>query len=446
MIELLVERTWDRVRDDLVAEIGEKTYEVWFSRARVMSLRRGVLLIGVPNDFIRTWIAERYGSLLSRLASDVLGASVRVELVVDPELLAALKSQAAEEEAEETGDPGEVKSLESFVVTPGSELAMRALMHVAGRRKPDLNPLVVHGPEGCGKSHLAGGLALACRPLKSYRVSGAEFARRFSWHLKTRKLDELRERVLSSSVLIVEDLHELASKDATQRELSGVIQAFTGKGGQVVIFSRVHPHDVPELAPGLQSILMSGMLVGIEPPAEDEKIAILERVLAFARRRVPRPVIELIARKVGGSVKRLDREIRKIYAFAALTGDPVTEEWLDRHGPELAGPTDPDLKRFESILAAVIDRFKVDRDALLSKRKTKSLSRPRGLVVVMLRDIAGLTFKSIGRLLGERSHTSVYLMHQRFAPVVAADAELAKFVRDVGRRMSSVPRSEHATA
>src|SRR5687767_12217737 len=109
MIELLVERTWDRVKGELVAEIGDKTYEVWFSRARVLSLRRGVLLIGVPNDFIRTWIAERYGSLLSRLASDALGASVRVELVVDPELIAALKTQAAEDEAEETGDPGEVK-------------------------------------------------------------------------------------------------------------------------------------------------------------------------------------------------------------------------------------------------------------------------------------------------------------------------------------------------
>lgn len=439
MIDLLVEKTWDRLKEDLLAEIGEKTYEVWFSRARVLSLRRGVLLIGVPNDFIRAWISERYGALLSRLASDSLGASVRAELVVDPELVAALKSQAAEDEAEESSEVSELKSLESFLVTPGSELAMRALLHVAGGKKPDLNPLVIHGPEGCGKSHLAGGFVLACRPAKTYRVSGGEFARRFSWHLKTRKLEELRERILSTSVLVIDDLHELASKEATQRELCGLVQAFTGKGGQVVIFSRVHPRDAEEITPGLQSVLLSGMLTAIEPPSDDEKIAILERVLQFAKRRVPRPVIELIARRVTGSVKRLDREIRKIYAFAALTGDPVTAEWLDRHGPELAGPTDPELKRFESILAAVLDRFKVERDALLSKRKTKSLSRPRGLVVVMLRDIAGLTFKTIGRLLGERSHTSVYLMHQRFAPIVAADPELSKFVRDVGRRMSAAP-------
>jgi chromosomal replication initiator protein len=438
MTELLVERTWDRVKDELLAEIGEKTYDVWFSRARVLSLRRGVLLIGVPNDFIRTWIVERYGGLLSRLASDTLGAAVRVELVVDPELLAALRTQAAEDEAEETGDPGEVKSLDSFLVTPGSELAMRALRHVAARKKPDLNPLVVHGGEGAGKTHLAGGLAMACRPAKSYRVAGSEFARRFSWHLKTRKIDELRERILAADMLILDDLQELASKDATQRELSSLIQGLIAKGGQVVVFSRVHPQDAIEIAPGLQSILMSGMLAPIDPPTEEDKIAILERVLAFAKRRVPRPVIELIARKIGGNVKRLDREVRKIYAFAALTGEPVTAEWLERHGRELAGPTDPELKRFESILSAVMDRFKVEREPLLSKRKTKSLSRPRGLVVVMLRDIAGLTFKSIGRLLGERSHTSVYLMHQRFAPVVAQDPELSKFVRDVGRRLTSV--------
>lgn len=438
MTELLVERTWDRIKDDLIAEIGDKTYEVWFGRARVLALRRGVFSIGIPNDFIRTWIAERYGALLSHLASDALGSPVRVELIVDPALIAVMKSQAAEEEAEETGEAVEAKTLDAYLVTSGSELAMSALRHVASGGKPDLNPLVVFGPEGTGKTHLAGGFSLACRPRKAYRVSGAEFARRFSWHLKTRKLDELRDRVLSSSVLVLDDLQELAHKEATQREVSSLAQALMAKGGHVVIFSRQHPHEVEAIGPGLQSVLMSGMIAQIEPASDVDRIAILERVLAFAKRRVPRKVIELIAERLGGNVKRLDREIRKIYAFAALTGEPVTAEWLDIHGPELAGPTNPELKRFEAILGAVIDKYRVDREALLSKRKTKSLSRPRALVAVMLRDLAGLTFKSIGRLLGERSHTSVYLMHQRFAPVFNADPDLSKFIRDVGRRLTSI--------
>jgi chromosomal replication initiator protein len=439
MTELLVERTWDRVREELLGEVGEKTFAVWFSHARVVSLRRGVLLVGVPNDFIRSWIAERYGPLLARLASDALGSPVRVEVAVDPQLLDRMKTEAAEEEAAETGDLAEVKSLEAFFVTPGSELATSALRHVAARKKPDLNPLVVFGPEGCGKTHLAGGLLIACRKLRAYQVTGAEFARRFSWHLKTRKLDQLRDKILGSDVFILDDLQDLCGKEATQRELSGLLQGVIGKGGQVVAFSREHPQDSADLAPGLQSILMSGMLAGIEPPSGEERIAILERVLQFAKRRIPRSVIELIAKRIGGSVKRLDREIRKIYAFAALTGEPVTEEWLDRHGPELAGPSDPALKRFESIVGAVTEHFQVDRDALLSKRKTKSLSRPRGLVVVMLRDLGGMTFKSIGRLLGERSHTSVYLMHQKFAPVIASDRDLSRFMRDVGRRLSAAP-------
>jgi chromosomal replication initiator protein len=435
--EILVARTWDRVKDELLAEIGEKTYEVWFGRARVLSLKRGVLLIGVPNDFIRTWISERYGALLARLTSDALGSPLRVEVIVDPALLAGLRTQAAEEEAEERAAPGDFKSLDSFVVTQGSELAMKALRHVAERKKPDLNPLVIFGGEGLGKSHMAGGLLVACRRSACRLFNGDQFAREFSWHLKTRKLDQLRERVMGSELFVLDDLQALASKDATQRELSGLIQALIGRGSQVVVFSRIHPHDSEDLSPGLQSVLMSGMLVPIEPPTEEEKVVILERVLQFAKRRIPKTVIELVTRRLGGSVKRLDREIRKVYAFAALTGEPVTAEWLDEHGPELAGPSDPDTKRFESILSAVIARFQIDREALLSKRKTKSLSCPRGLVVVMLRDIANLTFKAIGHLLGERSHTSVYLMHQKFAPIIASDPELARFVRDVGRRLSS---------
>jgi chromosomal replication initiator protein len=439
MTELLVERTWDRVREELLAEIGEKTFELWFASTRVVSLRRGVLMVGAPNEFIRAWIAERYGPLLARLASDALGSPVAVDLVVDPKVVTSMRAQAAEEEAEETSDVGEVKSFDAYVVTPGSELAMKALRHVAARKKPDLNPLAVYGPEGCGKSHLAGGLLVACRKLKCYRVGGEEFARRFSWHLKTRKLDQLREKVLAADVFILDDLQDLAGKEATQRELSGLLQGVLARGGQVVVFSRENPRDSIDLAPGLQSVLCSGMLAAIEAPGPEEKIAILERVLSFAKRRVPRNVIELIARRVGGSVKRLDREIRKIYGFAALTGEPVTAEWLDQHGPDLTGPSDPAQRRFESIVRAVTEHFQIEREALVSKRKTKSLSRPRGLVVVMLRDLGGLTFKHIGRLLGERSHTSVYLMHQKFAPLIAADRELSRFVRDVGRRLSAAP-------
>jgi chromosomal replication initiator protein len=150
---------------------------------------------------------------------------------------------------------------------------------------------------------------------------------------------------------------------------------------------------------------------------------------------VPRAVIATVAEKLGGSVKRLDREIRKIYAFAGLTGEPVTAEWLDRHAAELGGPADPAARRFETILKCVAAHYDVAREDLLSKRKTKALSAPRGMAVWLAREQGGMTFKEIGRLLGERSHTSVFLIHQKFAGVVAGDPALLALARETGRRL-----------
>ncbi len=439
MIEVLVAETWDRVRDVLQRELGPKVFELWFGQARVIQLRRGVMSVGLPNDFVRDWVHEHYGALLTRLASDAVGSEIRVDLLVDPELTQRLREQATahvENEDAEPVDPTEGKTFDSFVVTAGAELAVRALRHVAKRARPDLNPLLVVGPEGVGKSHLASAVVSAFpRPSRTFRIGGEEFARRFSWHLKTRRIDELRNRIIGSDLVIFEDMQALSGKVATQREISMLVQSLVARRSQVVLVSREHPAELVSLEPGLHSVVMSGMMVEVAPPSRDEKVAILEHIFTQAHRRVPRSVVELVVDRLDSSVKRLDREIRKIYAFAGLTGDAVTADWLDRHGPALSGPTDPDQRRFETILRAVLDHFEVEREALLSKRKTKSLGVPRGMVVHLLREQAGLTFKEIGRLLGERSHTSVYLLHQKFETRLTGEPKLQQFAREVGRML-----------
>lgn len=441
MIDTVVKESWTRILDRLRQEIGERFYSMWFGRCSLLWLKRGVFAIGVPNLFIREWVEEHYGEVLSRIAAEVLGAPVGVAVKVDPGLFREMREQT--ERMEEAVDPGpdavENKSLAGFVVTPGSELAVRALKHVAASARPPMNPLVIHGPEGTGKSHLAAAMArLLPAGVPMYRVTGEEFARRFAWNLKTRRIDAFREQVTGAKVVILDDAQELAGKAATQREFAALVQNLVGRGGQLVAFMARHPKETADLDPVFESLLLSGMLVAIEPPGPADTVRILEQVLHASNRRIPRSVIEVVVRKAGGSVKRLDRLVRKVYAFAGLTGEPVDEAFIDRHLEEISGPRDPAERRRETIFRLVEEHFDVDREALLSKRKTRSLSVPRGLTVYLLREQAGLTFKDIGKELGERSHTSVYLMYQKYAGLVTRDAEMGRIVREAARRLVSV--------
>lgn len=441
MIDTVVQATWDRAKERLRAEMGERLFEVWFSRTSLLGLNRGVLTIGVPNLFIREWIDEHYGATLRQMVSEEVGASLRVSLKVDPDLFREHRRERRREEdsVDEPGAGAEDKGFDRFLLLPGCKLAADAVRLTASGGKPDLSPLLVYGPEGTGKSHLASAAALvAPRGSRLYRVTGEDFARRFAWNMKTRKLDRFRAEVGSADLFILDDVQDLAGKEATQRELTGLLQDLRARGGRVIVFSNIHPHQLSGLDASLSSILLSGMAAELVAPEKAEQAQILRAILSGSRRAIPGEVIDAVMERGGGSVKRLDRLVRKVYAFAGLTGEPVDGAFLDRHLEEIAGPVDPAARRRETIFQVVEDHFGVDREALLSKRKTQSLAVPRAMAVMLLREHGGLTFKEIGAVLGERSHTSVYLMFKKHSPAIAADPALAGVLREAGRRLLSV--------
>ncbi len=436
-VETVVKEAWGRIRSRLEAEIGTRFFEMWFERSQVMSLKRGVLAVGVPNLFIREWVEEHYGDVLSRIASDEIGAQLKVAVKVDPTLFREMRAETAKiDEAVEQAEPADSKDLTSFIETPGNKMAVDALRHVTEGKHPPMNPLVIWGPEGCGKSHLASA-ATRLFPERTtiYRVTGEEFARRFAWNLKTRKIDAFRDQVGGAGALVLDEAQKLAGKTVTQREIGALIQRLQGRGKQVIVFLDQHPKDVPDLGEGLASVLMSGMLLQIDPPGEADTVRIVEALLAGSRRRIPTDVVRVVVDRVGGSVKRVDRLVRKLYAFAGLTGEPVTASFLEAHLDEIVGPADPADRRLEIILSLVEDHFAVDREALLSKRKTKALTAPRGVIVWLLREHGGETFKGIGRRLGGRSHTSVYLMYKKWSEQIAEDPQLRSLVKEAGRRI-----------
>ena len=441
MIETIIQETWSRVKDRLRSEVGDRLFEMWFARISLLGLNRGVFTLGVPNLFIREWIEEHYGASLKQMVSEEVGAAVRVALKVDPDLFREQRREIRRQDdsalAPHTDPLG--KTFDGFLRYPCNELAVRSLHHVVEGRKPSLSPLFVFGPEGTGKTHLASAAAEAAPTgTRLYRVTGEDFVRRYAFHLKSRRLEQFRSEIASADLFVLDNAEELGNKEATQRELQGLLSELVARGSRIIIFANAHPAEISGLSPSMRSLFLSGMTAELKIQSPAEQVAILAAILRAAHRSVGKDVLATVVERGGGSVKRLDRLVRKIYAFAGLSGETVTPEFLDRHLHEIAGPVDPAARRRDLIFQAIEDHFGIDRESLLNKKKTQNLAMPRAMAVLLLREHMDLTFKEIGTLLGERSHTSVYLMYKKHGSLSLLDPTLAALAEDVGRRLVAV--------
>jgi chromosomal replication initiator protein len=445
LIDTVILEVWTRVLDRARKDIGERTYGMWLERTSFLSLRRGVLSFGVPNLFIRDWVEEHYGEILERLAGEELGTAVRVSVKVDAGLFREMrqKTQRMEDAAGPGPDLSEGKTLESFLPTAGSKEATLAIRRCLDlRAKSILSPVVVYGPIASGKSHLAAG-ATRLLPVRSrsQRLTGEELARRFAWKVKTKAVDEFREALATLDLLVIDDAQDLSCKLATQREFLGIADELRTRGGRLIIFLSAHPGEVPDLEPSFRSFLLSGYLVRIEPPQATERPKILEAILSGGPRRFPRDVVALLLTHLPEApLPEVARALRKLYALAGLTGEPVDEDFVTRHLAEVASAPDPAERRAAAVLLAVEERFAVSREDLTSKRKTKALALPRAMAVYLLRESANLTFKEIGRRLGDRSHTSVFLTHRKIEAARESRPEIAAMVTELSGRVSQGSR------
>ncbi len=435
-VDVVVQETFAKILDGVRTRIGDRLFDLWFTRCRPVSIFRGCLTLAVPNVFARDWIEEHYARVIEDAALDAIGTPLRVATRVDASLAAPAEEAVVALPPERPGESHGGYRLEAFVETPGNRLARRAIGRLAEGGAPGFTPLVLHGEEGTGKTHLLRGLLRALpEGARGMHVTADDFTNRFTFLLKTRQIERFRSEMSSVDVLCLDDVHELAARVATQRELKDLILLLERAGARVAIASRHHPKDIADLDPGLASVLLAGMVVRIDPPDDATAIGIVLDHLRSEGRTADSAIAAEVLRKAPGNVVRLERALRRVYAYAALSAEPVDRAFLAAHLDEIIGRGDPLERRIGILLSAVEERFGVTREDLASKRKIRSLSLPRGVAIFVMRTVLELTFKEVGRLMGERSHTSVYLIFRKFEEQLSTDADMAAFIREVGRRM-----------
>jgi chromosomal replication initiator protein len=317
--------------------------------------------------------------------------------------------------------------IETFVVGQSNQLAYNTALYVAEFPGAQYNPLFIHGGCGLGKTHLLQGLCkrfIQHHPTKRWTyLTGEEFTNEFLVALRTSKIDVFRRKMRDLDLLVIDDVHFLGGKKATQEEFLHTFNAIEAMGRQVVMASDNHPKMIEEFGESLVNRFVSGMVVRIDPPNFATRCEILRSLSLRSGMSLPEEVVCWIARRVTQNVRELEGAITRIAAVVKLTGRvpdaAMAQEALGDLDRQLVAPVRPD-----NILQSVCDYFGLDNKDLMSGRRQRTISLARSVAMYLVRKTAKLSFPEIGMRMGKRNHSTVISACRRIERAVMRNESL----------------------
>jgi chromosomal replication initiator protein len=452
-MDLAPHEVWNRLLECARREIAEHTFKTWLEPAHPVELQGSTLTVAVPDQFSADWNGSKHAALLSSLAPMALGEPCQVEFVVDAQSRARVQMDlfVAPPAAGALVSPGGAVSaprpllnakytLDNFVIGKSNELAASAALAVAEAPGRDYNPLFLYGATGIGKTHLMQAVAhalLARRPAMRAAYLGAEqFTNQYVMSIQGRTTHDFRRRFRELDLLLIDDVHFLKGKEATQEEFFHTFNALYEGGRQIILTSDRPPSEIPGTEARLVSRFQWGMVADIEFPDFEHRIAILRKKAHqdHLQHTIPDDVLHLIAEHVRSSVRELEGCIIKLIAFASLRQQPVTVELAlealrDRIRPQAGGApggTDGRALSIATIQSAVAKAWGVSPAALTSKSRTREVTVPRQAAMLLSRELLNAHLADIGNAFGGRDHSTVIHSLERARYLRAADQDFAE--------------------
>jgi chromosomal replication initiator protein len=297
-----------------------------------------------------------------------------------------------------------------FLAGPENSLIAVAMAALLEDPEPRYNPLVIHGPSGTGKSHLARGLA-AKRLLRVDAASaaivficGADFARLLHEAIEGETTDSFRRRFRGASLLILDELTQLATKRVAQQELIRTLDDVIAGGGQVVITSRAAPEQMDALSPALRSRLSAGLTASLVPPAAGARLALIERIASLRRIALPTAAARALADGLSGTAPELSGALAELQLQAEFDKSSIDASGVRRFLADRQLRLRPSLRTIASRAAKYFGLRMCD---LKSSSRRRAVVQARGIAICLARQLTDKSLKQIGDYFGGRDHTTV---------------------------------------
>jgi chromosomal replication initiator protein len=457
--------------------IGTPRYQLWFERHVRFTWENDQLIVGVPNLHFQEWLQKTFVGSVREAAGEVFERPMEVRFVIDAELFRAARKEQLDSSsngvppetgllcaplkasgepnsrvkirAKKTSIPERFRStraavkdavppaagakrrwrrLSEFVVGSCNRVAYASAQSVVEAPSDVANPLVVYGPVGTGKTHLLEGIYVGLRGNRmDWRVcfiTAEDFTNRFVQAMRLGKLGAFRKHFRECDALLLDDLHFLATKKATQEEFLHTFDALQRDGKQLVVTCDCHPKLCDDFAPELADRLLGGAVWGVTPPDPETRLALL-RANSVRGNEPPMPdsVLQHLAEGLRGNVRELEGALLSLRHFSRVTGraidlDLAREALADlmRHSVRVVKLSDVDQ--------AVRAVLRLESGALQSKARRWAVSHPRMLAMYVARKHTSASHSEVGRYFGGRNHSTAVAAEKKVRQWLKSDGQL----------------------
>lgn len=396
---------WDKAISMLEQNLIPISFKMWIEPLRLYSVTQDTICIVTNNSLVLNHVKQRYLTELYNMIHMCFGRSYELEFFTEDEI------------ARQTATPTRTTlnpnySFENFVVGPSNSFACAASLAVAEQPSAAYNPLFIYGSVGLGKTHLMnaiGNYIVAADPMKNVLLTSSES---FTNELidaivKKKGTAELRSRMRNVDVLMVDDIQFLSKTKSTQEEFFHTFNDLYSKGKQIIISSDRPPKDIPTLEERLRSRFEWGLIVDIQKPDYETRVAILRKKADDEGIDVSYDVIDYIAARVESNIRELEGTLTRLSAQCQLMGMPITLECAQSSLAQLMKSTEGRRITPELIISVICDQYGVTQEDVLSKKRSRDIALPRQIAMYLCRDLTQLSTTNIGRAFGGRDHTTV---------------------------------------
>ncbi len=428
---------WETVLGELQVQVSKPNFRTWFSKTSGLSYNDNQFVISVPNTFAAEYLEKNQRSLIEKALSGLTSAQVKAVFQVNGKTssrdntesrvsLPALPTVYTRLNPDYTFD--------SFVEGGANRLARAAALSVAQNPGRSYNPLFIYSGSGLGKTHLihAIGQDAAARHINVICTSAEQFTNEFVTAVRERSTEEFRNKYRSLGMLLVDDIHFIGGKEQTEESFFHTFNELHNTNRQIVITSDRPPHTMPLLEERLRSRFEWGLIVDIQPPDYETRLAILKSKAARKGVDIPPDTMEMIAGEAHPNIRSLEGALNRVLAYARLLRVAPTAEIASRALEDIAHK---ELKLADvtpsSIVEAVAGSFRLSREALSGRERDKDTAMARRLAMYLIRQETNCSLAQIGQELGNRDAAAVTTACKKIAADIETNPFLKRKITDI---------------
>ncbi len=413
---------------EIETEVSKANFSTWFKNTSLAKEEGGTVYIGVPNEFVKDWLSNKFHKTIMRVLRNAWEHTRAVEYIVIKNLPKNTKTETLGSRTIDFSANAELPlkdlyinkednlnpryTFESFIVGPFNELAYAATQAAVARPGKQYNPLFIYGASGLGKTHLIQAVGNAIKEKypgkKVYYMTQEKFTVEYINSVQANRGvggNAFKEKYRKYDAIIIDDVQLVGKAEKTQEELFHLFNNFYENGKQIVFSSDKHPNFIPGLEDRLRSRFAQGMIVDIQEPEYESRLAILRAKVREAGMSIPDELAEYIASSIQGNIRELEGNINSIILQTQLKGRfPSLLETKNLLKNSIKQKKNASVKE---VVKTIADFYSIDEASVYEKTRRKEIVKVRQIVMYILREDFNVSYPLIGQKLGGKDHTTV---------------------------------------